>query len=239
MKVSQLWKAEHKSRIKRRALVIIPTLMLAVSLAFITLYSQNAGNFTLEVEKSARNHIQIGSNLSEGKLSDGTSLLRVPNQKRNEITYFRDVIARIPDMQKNQGVYQAENINFLNYTFYMTNPNALESVNIEYSIILEENLNDMASAIRILIVKDQSYKMYQKKEPTVIEDYPIFENSDFIENSDEIIREQLLDVKAGEIIKFTIAVWLEIADPDAHKPQMETGGVKFSMVFKTFDLTGS
>lgn len=234
MKVSELWKVDRKSKLKKRAMIIIPTVVLAVALAFVTLYSQESGNFTLEVDRESRNHIQLATQKSDdGNLVNAAAVLRAPAKIDNTPLGYQSVVNHyLPKIKESSGRY--DDAPFVNYSFYLRNANQAESVNVRYSIILQENINHLSKAIRILIVDEDNQKLYQEKELNEVIDLPNDSANDFKEGTNEIIVEDIYDLKAGETRRFSILVWLELGDPDVYNEDNLNGSLKFMMTFQTF-----
>jgi hypothetical protein len=100
--------------------------------------------------------------------------------------------------------------NHIAYTFYLENSGYVE-VPIEYSVDISNITNGLDEAIRIRLYVNGEYTDYAKTqsdgegaEPFTTEFY----------NATKAVYKRMENFKPGEIVKFTIVIWLEGNDPD-------------------------
>lgn len=226
---------KHARKIYRIGYIAAFIIMLL--LAFLTYYGQYSGNFVMTVDEQAYDR---GISVSEdpnfetyARWLTADAVEEVREITLNQIEGFD--LGRILTTNgsfRESLIYGASaRLNYLAYTFYLKNVGRYET-NVGYEVVIEEVTGMLASAIRIMIIEDGyieqsqvnvtrlstlkegSYKLYQAPD-TIEKDYytELATYREFV--SDTVIcSEQIKNLGADQMKKFTILMWLEGEDPD-------------------------
>ena len=190
---------------KKVSVALLSTLTLLTVLFYIVaaLY-KNTGSFTVSVDKYEMT--KYGLSLCENR------------DMVNKSSYLNaDIHKDITNIAKE---WLPENLDAIDgnhsgddhiaYTFYLENSGYVE-VPIEYSIDISNITNGLDEAIRIRLYVNGEYTDYAKTqsdgegaEPYTTEFY----------NATKAVYSRMENFKPGEVIRFTVVIWLEGNDPD-------------------------
>lgn len=125
------------------------------------------------------------------------------------------------------GAHNGEN--YMAYTFYVKNvgegPGTLrEIINVDSSLLGADE------AIRVRVYRDGRATTYAKM---AADGLPETGTTPF-ESDDVVFSNDIPDVKAGQILKYTLVIWLEGDDPEC-LDNIKGGNVKMSMTFEVGD----
>ena len=196
----------------RMLMKILPALLgfLAMSLIvvyIVTILYNKFGSFTVMVNK--RDSVEYGLTLSETR-EFFTQSMRLNSKASEEVTNIS--VNDLPrDLDTDQGgIKHHPGDNFVAYTFFCKNVGEL-TVDAEYQYYIVNMTKDVERAVRVRIYKDGEYADYAwtrsdggGAEPGTVE---------FL--TDTIISKKTLpDFHPGDVIRFTVVIWLEGDDPE-------------------------
>ena len=114
------------------------------------------------------------------------------------------------DLTKPEGSHNGEN--YIAYSFYMENQGQAV-LNYWYSIIMDDVIKNADEALRIMVFVNDEKTIYAKGNS--IDGKPEPNTIKFRDDEDgTIILEQRKDMKAGDLDKITVVVWIEGDDPE-------------------------
>lgn len=229
---------------ERKLAKLIPIIMSCIvvlcSLVYVVsvMYSK-FGDFTVAIQKF--NYVEYGLSLSERRdFNNPTSSL---NCKATEIiTNIDGASLDKVDLGAIDGNDSDEN--YLCYTFYLRN-SGTEAVSFDYIVFIDEMTMDIETAVRIRLISgivdpSNGYK-YVDREAV---DYARVsstqdENGNFLPEpgttefvSKTTVCDKKVDAfKTGDIMKFTVVIWLEGNDPEC-VDDIIGGEFKIGMNFK-------
>ena len=226
MRLSQVLGVRRvKLRNRIFTLGVIITGMLSVAFAMITFYGQNAGNFVMSVDTAARLR-GITMSLDPEFETSTSRLMSDPINAAKDVTYAwikREEIVATP------GNYVDIDHDYVAYTFWVKNE-GFETVDLSYYVRITEEYNNLASAIRVLIIDDGVETLYMK-EDTVEKDYSKYmPQAEYFLTSATVMRKVINDFNPGEQRLFSIVIWLEGHDPDT-TDEILGGMIKMTMNF--------
>lgn len=151
-----------------------------------------------------------------------------------DITY--DVL-NLVGVNEAEGDYVDPHHTYLAYTFFLKN-NGFETVDIEYSLLLQEVYRSTEEAIRFVFIEDGSLIRLFQKPDSVLTEY-LYKNNrepdEVVEFTDtEIFRYVLYDFKPEDVKKFSIIIYVEGNDPDCTDTILG-GSLKSTIVFTVVD----
>ncbi len=114
--------------------------------------------------------------------------------------------------------------NYIAYTFFLKN-NGNIPIDVEESMHMESVIKDTDEAVRIRVYKDGEEKTYAKIGRNGLPEYGTIPFTD-----EKVFKNIAQGVGAGEIIRYTIVIWLEGNDPEC-LDNIRGGAVKLSMSF--------
>ena len=197
--------AKNYSVHKKVGITLVSLLTLLTVLLYIiaALYKQT-GSFTVSVDKYEMT--KYGLSLSENKdmLNKSSNLnAKIDAQICNIAEEWLPENLDAIDGNHSKDDYVA-------YTFYLQNTGAVE-VPVEYAINISNITNDLDEAIRIRLYVDGEYTNYAKTksdgtgaEPGTKEFY----------NSAIAVNRRIDNFAPGDVVKFTLVMWIEGNDPD-------------------------
>ena len=226
MRLSQVLGVRRvKLRNRIFTLGVIITGMLSVAFAMITFYGQNAGNFVMSVDTAARLR-GITMSLDPEFETSTSRLMSDPINAAKDVTYAwikREEIVATP------GNYVDIDHDYVAYTFWVKNE-GFETVDLSYYVRITEEYNNLASAIRVLIIDGGVETLYMK-EDTVEKDYSKYmPQAEYFLTSATVMRKVINDFNPGEQRLFSIVIWLEGHDPDT-TDEILGGMIKMTMNF--------
>lgn len=150
----------------------------------------------------------------------------------DDITYDNLSLGQIV---KAEGDYFDPINTYLAYNFYLKN-NGEETVDVEYSLTINEAYRNIEEAIRFVFIEDGEdgyIRMFQKPDATPKE-YKCYVNrepDEVIEFTDwEVFRYQITELKPNEVKQFSIIIYLEGNDDDCNDSILG-GSLRASMQF--------
>ena len=185
------------------ALLIMLTVVMALMFVVAALYNQS-GSFTVSVNKVEMT--KYGLSLSESR--EMTHMTSNLNAKITEsITNIASEI--IPDnVDEIDGAHNG--VNYIAYTFYLKNGGEVE-VPCEYSVDMSDITSGLDEAIRLRLYVNGEPTTYAKikrdgsgPEPGTTPFY----------SSTVMAKGRIEEFAPGEVVKFTVVIWIEGADPD-------------------------
>ena len=188
---------------------LLVMLLVVTSLLFVisALYNQS-GSFTVTVNKVEMT--KYGLSLSESR--DMTHMTSHLNAKISEsITNISSEI--IPDnVDEIDGVHNGAN--YIAYTFYLRNSGEV-AVPCEYAVNMSNTTNGLDEAIRLRLYVNGEPTTYAKTkrdgsgpEPGTTPFY----------SSTVMAKGRMEELAPGEVVKFTVVLWIEGPDPDCLDP---------------------
>lgn len=226
MRLSQVLGVRRvKLRNRIFTLGVIITGMLSVAFAMITFYGQNAGNFVMSVDTAARLR-GITMSLDPEFETSTSRLMSDPINAAKDVTY---AWIKREEIVANTGNYVDIDHDYVAYTFWVKNE-GFETVDLSYYVRITEEYNNLASAIRVLIIDGGVETLYMK-EDTVEKDYSKYmPQAEYFLTSATVMRKVINDFNPGEQRLFSIVIWLEGHDPDT-TDEILGGMIKMTMNF--------
>ena len=220
--------------------------LLSCIIGILAFFGQNLGTFVANVDN---NSYLAGIILSDDKDFKGAypRLLVNPLKNAFPVTYG-DFEAEIETIKQTDGDYPNGSNNIIGYTFYLMNEgNAIGDV--KKNIVINKKTNNVEKAIRIMLFETRLSPSGEELEEQV----HIYEHLDLDENGepekkhpldatpeelvtyfkdDSVVFENVIrDLRPGEVVKYTIIVWLE--GWDAQCDEFNKGGqLKMAMNFE-------
>lgn len=185
------------------------TLLVPMVLLTTVVYTASAlytkyGSFTVTVNKYDASRYALS--LSETPQPEA-QLSRLNARTAEDITNIS--AEDLPgDIDSINGEHNSDN--YLAYTFYLHNVGE-NTVTFEYHMFITNVENDVDKAIRVRIYRDGEYTTYARTRSDG--QGPEEGCVDFL-TADTIVREQVQDFKPGDMVKFTVVMWIEGNDPD-------------------------
>lgn len=219
------------------------------SLYVFSYYGQQVGDFTIDLSQEL--YIDKTMVLSEAIdfNSKNSRLVAVPLGNVNPIGYY-DEPEKLPiEIESAMNVFDNGSNNGFNhfaYTFYAKNDGD-ENFSYNLAVYIEDAKNNVDSAIRIMIIREQDVAdkkikrtdVYAKPQGTHGEfpGEPEPGSKAFI-SSKKIIDNNRYDFNAGQIDKYTVVMWLHGEDPDCVDipgRSIRGGQITVSMKFHIID----
>ncbi len=227
----------RKAKLRNRiiTLVIVITGMLSLTVAIITFYGQNAGNFVISIDSAA---LRRGIILSEDSSFSVTST-RLMTEPINEARDMTFTWLKLEEVQQTYGNHTDVDYDYVAFTFFIMN-NGLETVDITYHIRITDVFNNLDAAIRVLVIEDGVKTMYQKPdEPDHEGNLPYYPETmpttmNFL--SETIVMRRLVsNFQPQQVKKFSVLVWIEGYDPDT-SDEILGGMIRLQMNFSINNL---
>lgn len=224
---------------ERKLTKLIPIIMSCIAVLCVLVYVVSVmyskfGDFTVAIQKF--DYVEYGLSLSETRdFANPTSSL---NCRATEIiTNIDGASLDNKDLGAIDGEDSGEN--YLCYTFYLRN-SGTEGVSFNYSIFIEEMTMDIEKAVRIRLISglldgektkvDYARVSAEKDEHGDFKKESVFCDEMFI-SKNSVCDNKIGDFKTGEIMKFTVVIWLEGNDPEC-LDDIIGGEFKIGMTFK-------
>lgn len=234
MRLSQVL-GVRRIKIRNRifTLGIIITGMLSLTFGVITFYGQNAGNMIMSVDPDAAiRGIRISTNGDPDVEFTSTRLMSEPVEEAKDITF---AWLKLDEVQETDGNYVDPHHDYVAYTYYLKNVGS-EAVDLKYYVrITEPPTNNLDEGIRVVIIEDGIQTLYMKADQTNDSYYPpTMPVAEHFETNRTVTTKQIRNVKPGQIIKFSVIIYLEGYDPDTTDDLMG-GTIKMQMNFTIDD----
>lgn len=219
-RASKIKKKKKLKKIIKLSLLILVLLLLLSYFVIGLIY--NNGNFTITLDKNLymQNNLIIYDNVD----------YKVFRSELNAepVEYLDNISSRwLPNNLYDHQGGSHNGDNYIAYTFYIENMG--QEVSDYWSeVIIDDVIRDIDEAIRIRVYKNDSFVTYAKlgRNGAVERDTVAFEDDthvglDHVEN-----------FAPGDIIKYTIVIWLEGNDPDC-TDNLLGGEIKLHMEFNS------
>lgn len=216
-------------------------------IAIVTYYGQHTGNFVIMVDDLAYSKGIVVSKDHEFK----TQSSRVVANALDDVdaTTLIEFDGRIPEMLQTDGDYKDPvGYSYLAFTFYVKNVGE-ESADVEMNLDILENINDVASACRVLLIEDDTnYYLYQKPDEPYFDYYAydqqsgegfiaedsILRNPIYFVDDTKVCTNIIQQFRPNQVKKYTFILWLEGTDPDCGN-KIAGGKIKMQMNFSIID----
>lgn len=204
VKADKIKKWQKFGKYSRLSLLILLLLLIIVYIALKILFDD--GSFVVALEDNEM--LNSGMVIFES-LNDPTPKRRL---KAENLQFMDNIsIKWLPDdITKAEGSHNGKN--YIAYSFYVENQGKVV-INYWYSIVMDDVVKNADEALRIMIYRNDEKKIYAKGNSLDGEAEP--GTTKFREDEDgTIILEQRKNMKAGDLDKITVVVWIEGDDPE-------------------------
>jgi hypothetical protein len=187
-------------------LIIVIILLLFLSGVYAVLYVVNeTGNFTIALDEN----LKASRNIYVSKYKDFKETQDILSASYVEAM---DNITESWLPQDIDGEYEGSHNgeNYIAYTFYVKNCGE-ESETYEASVSILSVIKNVDEAVRIAVYTNGEKKVYAKEAKNTGE---AEEGTIKFVSNHMVMRQERLDIKPGEIDKYTIVIWLEGNDPE-------------------------
>ena len=204
VKADKIKKWQKFGKYSRLSLLILLLLLIIIYIALKILFDD--GSFVVALEDNEM--LNSGMVIFES-LNDPTPKRRL---KAENLQFMDNIsIKWLPDdITKYEGSHNGKN--YIAYSFYVENQGKVV-INYWYSIVMDDVVKNADEALRIMIYRNDEKVVYAKGNSLDGEAEP--GTKKFREDEDgTIILEQRKDMKAGDLDKITVVVWIEGDDPE-------------------------
>lgn len=213
----KVYRRKMFTRIVKMSLLI---LLLFFSILYLILYVVNSnGYFTIKLDKNLKSerHILLSS---DSEFSAETVEIKVKGlEYMDNITEswipFEKIISKEGDNSEN---------NYISYTFFIKN-DGNENVSYSTKIVIESVIKNVDEAVRVALYTNGEKEVYAKK----AKDGGNEPNTKAFLSNHLIMQQDRLDIKPGEVDRYTVIVWLEGKDPECID-DIIGGEMKMSMI---------
>lgn len=220
-------------------------LMLVITVAIITVYGINTGNYTAGVSDELS---KVGITLS--KNNDGSdSTNEMTGTLRGNIVPICEYNVNKYNVINNDGEYRSVDGNYIGYTYYLFNNGSI-NISIESSLKILNATHNIEKAARVwtfysvgddVDTEGTIFKSHEEVSDGTYETGDLYKNykgtTDF--EQDDIVETKVFkDIKPGEKIKISIIVWVEAKDPDCTDygdNSIKGGVIKLGMSFTAYE----
>lgn len=219
---------------KKKILILLALVFLGLSgtIAAVTFYGQNVGNFVVDLDDKLG---KLGI-----ALSDTPSFESPSNRLLGEVLGKAKPVGQhqiIPEyVTEHDGSFKSKSGDYIGYTFYLKNIGD-ETVAIDSSLKITGATRNVDAAVRIWVFDDEEDTIY-KKEETILHEYPsyYYPTTNF-QSPSVVFNTVYKEFVPNQIKKISIIIWVEGEDPDCtdvgDKPI--TGGTfKIGMSFQSY-----
>ena len=198
---------KRRKKIEKVSLLLLLLLLVILTFAYFVLnVVYNEGNFTISMDKNT----YLRSNLvMYESMNDRSSVIKLSAEK---IAFMDNIsIKWLPsDITEHEGSHNGKN--YIAYSFYMENQGQV-TLNYWYSVVMDDVVKHADEALRIMIYVNDEQTVYAKG--SSINGEAEQGTKKFRDDEDgTIILEQRKDMKAGDLDKITVVVWIEGDDPE-------------------------
>lgn len=215
-------KLKREKKIQRIIkLILLIALLVLLLLYFVFGIIYNRGNFSITLDKNLYfNKGIIVYDDPEYKVFRTELYAAMPNTFDN-ISY-----RWLPDDLTNyNGTHNGDN--YMAYTFYIENLG--KDISDYWSeLVIDDVIKNVDEAVRIRIYKNNDYVTYAKisNQGTAERDTTPFESDK------TVVRDHVESFKPGDMLKYTVVLWLEGTDPEC-TDNILGGEIKFHMEFNS------
>ncbi len=210
--------------------VIVITAVLSITVAALSIYGNNVGNFVVSIEQETRSSLSLSE--SGDFDADATTVLQAGGLKNaTHATY-----ANIPENDAfSQGGSANDSENrYIAYTFFLKNTSPIAEMYTMEIVINEQYLN-VAAAMRVMVITNGERTIYAQRDtegnvvshPDITKPY----TTEPFPSVDKVCSVTNDYIASGEIVKYTVVVWLEGYDPECID-NIKGGAIRMSMNFK-------
>lgn len=222
--------------------MILICAILSFSVVGLTIYGSQVGNFVISISDTAGISILLSEH-NDFDEKEGVSTLYAPGLTDAwDTTFVR--IKPPEEFNKLEGEEVDNAKRYMAYGFYLKNTSDLYG---EYrmSINLEESFLGVVNAVRIMVITDKgngpNAVIYGEPSAdggpingTMISEEEDYEVTPFVRdkfnNQTNIIVVPVNGVSSGQIVKYTVVMWLEGYDPEC-TDAIRGGSLRVSMTF--------
>lgn len=201
--------------------IIIALVLLFLTALYAILYIINyGGNFTINLDPN----LKANKNLI---MSDKSNFKNTPIILRAKALDYMDNITEswLPrDILKHEGDHSGDN--FIAYTFFLKN-NGEELVDYTREINIKSVIKGVDAAVRVAVYINNNKFLYAKNSKS---GQPEPDTIAFLSDY-QIINEERIGLKPGEVDRYTIVIWLEGEDPEC-VDEIIGGEMKMEMLIK-------
>jgi len=218
---------------------IVITGILSIIMILLTYYGSYSGNFIAVVDSDEKISSIVLS--SSRYFTEASPRLYADSVKDTPPLVFDDM--KIEEAVFTDGNYFDPEFKYFAYSFYiMNNGDKVETVQARYLVAKVDRNAD--EAIRVIIVRNDdidnlstdNLRVYKKKDTVETRYNPNDpEAIDFQDESKgEVFSEMIENFQPGDIIKYTVIIYLEGNDPDC-RDSLSGGLIKMTFRFKIFN----
>ncbi len=198
---------------------IIPAILATIVVLMVLIYVISVmytkfGSFTVSVNKY--HVLQYGLSLSEDRYFSSPTA-RLDCKAAEEITNIDGALLDEIDLGAVDGNDSGDN--YLCYTFYCKNTGK-EALSYDYSINIANMTMNIEKAVRIRLISNYNGELLSKidyaRAAGVDDDgnsVPEPNTTAFF-NKTIVVKDTVADFKPGDVMKYTVVIWLEGNDPD-------------------------
>lgn len=237
-----------RKHIKKRSVVVAMLIFLSITFvlggaAYAMLSFLEYNNFRVLIDKEGMNILSL-SNFSS--FASPTEVLSLGGPRYMDNVTLMDIYYKLPEIEATEGTYGKNGeIDYLAATFFLKNVSGEDQIYRE-SIILDDITKNVDDAIRIMIIRNGVSTIYAKlsadgtpEEAVPGQDFTrsgrpgpkseVWMTEPFL-NDRYVFYNAGLTVKAGEVVKYTILVWLEGWDAECIDNRLG-GTIKIELQF--------
>ncbi|MGM9972174.1 MAG: hypothetical protein ACI35W_07175 [Anaeroplasmataceae bacterium] len=226
---------------KKKILIIllIIFLLLSATIGVVTFYGTSTGGFTISVPDDLSG---IGISLYE-KIDDpnGARQVLTGNLLANAQPIEMGSVNKYPIINSGGGRYESKAGDYIGYTFYLKNEGT-EVCNIDATLNITSVTRNVDSAVRFWVFEgdDTEGIVYKKYEDPANETHYTFEKLHTVKTFTDmtIFTETIKTFKPGDVIKYSIIMWLDGEDldcTDEGENSISGGSIKIGMSFSAYD----
>ncbi len=212
---------QRKKILKVIKIAIVIIILILLFMYFVVGLLYNSGNFSITLDKNLYFDDRIII------YDDPTYKVYRSELLAESIPTFDNISEQwLPD-DVNSGEGSNNGENYLAYSFYLENLGE-DTVDIWSEVVLTDVIKNVDEAVRIRVYKDNEYVTYAKVGAT---GEPERNAVNFLEDG-VVTVDKLEDFGPGDLIKYTIVLWIEGSDPEC-TDNILGGEVKFNMNFNS------
>lgn len=223
---SKAIKAFNQKMMFRYLIIILLIIFVFLLLVFgATSLGVRENTFTIRIGDSSLSKIGYGSNYSHliGLSEDDSFESSFTNLSFNGVHNMTNISVLDIPLDVDEGIGEHNGKNYLAYSFFLKNFE--EESTITESIFIKSVSRNLDKAIRVRVYRNGLYLDYAKANDEGESEY---NTTSFY--SDEIVYKLSHNLDHGEIVKYTIVIWLEGDDPDCTN-SLYGGMIKLGMDF--------
>jgi hypothetical protein len=218
---------------KQQRLIKIMLIFLSITIVLgggvygmLTMLEYN--NFKVLIDKEGKNILSLSPSES---FTDPTEVLALEGPRYMDNITLMDMYHLIPEIEATDGTYgEREKKNYVASTFYLKNVSSKDQ-RITEAIVISDVTKNVDDALRIMVIRNSERTIYAKArkdgEPEEVVPGQFFAEDGLPTNKPDKIWMSVpfasprhvfyntgINLAAGEVIKYTILIWLEGWDPE-------------------------